>query len=126
MPARVGSVRPGTVFAPFHYGYWDTPADGPAHPRAANELTMTEWDPVSKQPFFKTAACRVSRVGDATGPAPAPTGRAAPIVADVAVGGNDALVEERVAETVPHRPPPPPSPPHTPGVPLPVAHAGRR
>jgi hypothetical protein len=29
--------------------------------RAANELTITAWDPVSKQPLFKTAACRVSR-----------------------------------------------------------------
>jgi hypothetical protein len=24
---------------------------------------MTVWDPVSKQPVFKTAACRVSRLG---------------------------------------------------------------
>jgi hypothetical protein len=31
-------------------------------PRAANELTMTVWDPVSKQPVFKTAACRVTKV----------------------------------------------------------------
>ena len=23
VPARVGDVRPGAVFAPFHYGYWD-------------------------------------------------------------------------------------------------------
>ena len=30
--------------------------------RQANELTMTIWDPVSKQPLFKTAACRVSKV----------------------------------------------------------------
>ncbi len=26
--------------------------------RAANELTITDWDPVSKQPLFKTSACR--------------------------------------------------------------------
>jgi anaerobic selenocysteine-containing dehydrogenase len=62
-PARVTEVREGTVFAPFHYGYWDV-AEGAGPdgvPRAANELTMTIWDPVSKQPVFKTAACRVSR-----------------------------------------------------------------
>jgi hypothetical protein len=32
-------------------------------PRAANELTMTIWDPVSKQPLFKTSAVRVEKVG---------------------------------------------------------------
>jgi len=59
--ARIGDVRPGTVFAPFHYGYWDLGSAGPdgGPPRAANELTMTIWDPVSKQPLFKTAVCRV-------------------------------------------------------------------
>jgi anaerobic selenocysteine-containing dehydrogenase len=62
-PARIADQRPGTVFVPFHYGYWDA-GDG-AGPqecgRAANELTITAWDPVSKQPLFKSAACRVSR-----------------------------------------------------------------
>jgi anaerobic selenocysteine-containing dehydrogenase len=56
--ARVGDIEPGCVFAPFHYGYWDD--DG--RPRAANELTLTTWDPVSKQPQFKCAAVRVRRV----------------------------------------------------------------
>ena len=53
-PARARSSRP------FHYGYWDAP-DGAEerHPTAANELTITEWDPVSKQPLFKTAAVQV-------------------------------------------------------------------
>jgi len=64
---RYRDVRPGVVFLPFHYGYWDT-ADpsGPAPDdpgRAANELTITDWDPVSKQPLFKTSACRVEPVG---------------------------------------------------------------
>jgi anaerobic selenocysteine-containing dehydrogenase len=62
-PARIGEQREGTVFVPFHYGYWDL-GDGAGRdgrPRAANELTITAWDPVSKQPLFKTAACRVSR-----------------------------------------------------------------
>jgi anaerobic selenocysteine-containing dehydrogenase len=61
--ARLSTLRPGVVFVPFHYGYWDTP--GVAGPddrrpgRAANELTVTDWDPVSKQPLFKMSACRV-------------------------------------------------------------------
>ena len=53
-PARIGGTRPGVLFVPFHYGYWD---GGEA--RAANELTLTTWDPVSKQPAFKVAAVRV-------------------------------------------------------------------
>ena len=63
-PIRVTEVAPGTVFAPFHYGYWDAP-DGAEerHPTAANELTITEWDPVSKQPIYKVAAVQVSKFG---------------------------------------------------------------
>jgi len=57
-PARVGGIEPGLVFIPFHYGYWDK-AD---RPRAANELTLTEWDPVSKQPHFKYAAVKLRKV----------------------------------------------------------------
>jgi predicted molibdopterin-dependent oxidoreductase YjgC len=67
--ARVRDIRPGTVFIPFHYGYWDLLDDAP--PRAANELTLTAWDPVSKQPIYKLAAVRVrklaSRIGEAGG-----------------------------------------------------------
>jgi anaerobic selenocysteine-containing dehydrogenase len=48
--ARVKDIRPGTVFVPFHYGE-----------QAANELTITSWDPVSKQPMFKVAAARVRK-----------------------------------------------------------------
>jgi ferredoxin-nitrate reductase len=60
--ARICAIRPGNVFVPFHYGYWDVgEPDGP-HERAANELTVTGWDPVSKQPLFKTAAVRVRKV----------------------------------------------------------------
>lgn len=57
-PARIGNIIPGHVFVPFHYGYWDESDRS----RAANELTMTEWDPVSKQPYFKHAAVRVQKV----------------------------------------------------------------
>ncbi len=75
VPVRVGNVREGTVFAPFHYGYWDDGGrEGAASGHhAANELTMTEWDPVSKQPVFKNAAVRIEKLRNATGPAPAPT-----------------------------------------------------
>ena len=60
--ARIGPVVEGAVFAPFHYGRWDPTGSAPdAEHRQANELTMTIWDPVSKQPCFKTAACRVTR-----------------------------------------------------------------
>jgi anaerobic selenocysteine-containing dehydrogenase len=71
--ARVGQVMPGAVFAPFHYGAWDPAGADAGQPRQANELTMTVWDPVSKQPYFKTAACRVVKIRDGDGPAPAPT-----------------------------------------------------
>lgn len=73
VPARVSGIRKGTVFAPFHYGYWDRGGTPGEHPTAANELTLTEWDPVSKQPVFKNAAVQVEKIGDANGPSPAPT-----------------------------------------------------
>ncbi len=58
--ARICGIRDGVLFVPFHYGYWDTVgADG--HHRAGNELTLTDWDPVSKQPIYKTAAARLSK-----------------------------------------------------------------
>jgi anaerobic selenocysteine-containing dehydrogenase len=73
---RISGIRPGVLFLPFHYGYWDTDAghepDGQG--RAANELTLTDWDPASKQPIFKTAAANVTRIAPSDGtPAPAPT-----------------------------------------------------
>jgi anaerobic selenocysteine-containing dehydrogenase len=64
VPARLTVIRPGAVFVPFHYGYWDQPGgSGPdGHARAANELTITEWDPVSKQPLYKAAAVSLKKV----------------------------------------------------------------
>jgi ferredoxin-nitrate reductase len=72
VPARVCDVREGTVFVPFHYGDSDAARAG-GRPRAANELTITAWDPVSKQPQFKGGAVRLTRLGPGDGPAPAPT-----------------------------------------------------
>jgi anaerobic selenocysteine-containing dehydrogenase len=101
---RVSGIRPGVLFLPFHYGYWDT--DGGSQPggtddgRAANELTPTDWDPASKQPIFKTAAAAVERVAAADGvPAPAPTTTgSAPVAGDVppTTGGEAALAQELV------------------------------
>ncbi|MBW8801272.1 MAG: molybdopterin-dependent oxidoreductase, partial [Streptomyces sp.] len=60
---RIAEIRRGVAFVPFHYGYWDT--DTPAGPapgesgRAANEMTITDWDPVSKQPLFKLGIARI-------------------------------------------------------------------
>ncbi|RMI31262.1 molybdopterin oxidoreductase family protein [Nocardia stercoris] len=58
--ARITGIRPGVVFVPFHYGYWDIGGDGRMR-RAANELTLTVTDPASKQPLFKSAAARIRR-----------------------------------------------------------------
>ncbi|RZU31931.1 molybdopterin oxidoreductase family protein [Blastococcus saxobsidens] len=99
---RISGIRPGVLFLPFHYGYWDT-AHGSAPEgddvRAANELTLTDWDPVSKQPIFKTAAAQVQRIATSTGPAPAPTTTgSAPVSGQVppTTGGDDALAHEHV------------------------------
>ncbi len=64
-PVRIAAIREGLVFVPFHYGYWDRGAAGPdgGDGRAANELTITAWDPVSKQPLFKVGAVSVTKAG---------------------------------------------------------------
>lgn len=94
---RVSGIRPGVLFLPFHYGYWDTPEGWRPgeHGRAANELTRTDWDAASKQPIFKTAACTVVKVADGDGGlSPAPVGLAStpvtsqPAAATGAVGGG--------------------------------------
>jgi anaerobic selenocysteine-containing dehydrogenase len=97
--ARVTDIRAGVVFVPFHYGYWDVEERGDGHDRAANEMTITDSDPVSKQPIYKTAACRVERVADDEGGvAPAPTTTASRPLARVAptVGGPAADASEEI------------------------------
>jgi anaerobic selenocysteine-containing dehydrogenase len=49
--ARLADILSGHLFVPFHYTAGDDEA-----PSAANELTITDWDPVSKQPHLKFAA----------------------------------------------------------------------
>jgi anaerobic selenocysteine-containing dehydrogenase len=106
--ARISGIREGVVFVPFHYGYWDEPeGDTPdGHARAANELTITQWDAASKQPIYKTAAARVTKVEDSGGRvAPAPTNTGSRPVRDVGfrtAGGASALVTEKI-EGVPER-----------------------
>ncbi|MFG2719748.1 molybdopterin oxidoreductase family protein [Streptomyces sp. NPDC048416] len=78
---RITDIRRGLLFVPFHYGYWDTAAgSGPDEKtpgRAANEATITDWDPASKQPLFKTAAAALTLVERGDGrAAPAPTATA--------------------------------------------------
>jgi ferredoxin-nitrate reductase len=99
--ARICGIREGIVFVPFHYGYFDERGgDSPdGRPRAANELTLTEWDPASKQPLFKVGAVRVTKVADASGePAPAPTTTSqAPFESmQKTAGGTQAEVSETV------------------------------
>jgi predicted molibdopterin-dependent oxidoreductase YjgC len=65
-PARIGDIEPGTLFMPFHYGYWDDPG----RPRAANELTLYDWDSVSKQPYFKYAAVKLEKAEGSALPQP--------------------------------------------------------
>jgi len=98
---RVTGIREGVVFLPFHYGYWDVGAPGAdGAGRAANELTITEWDPASKQPIFKTAAARVRKIDGAAGPpASAPTTTASAPASGPAAptrGGDAALADERI------------------------------
>ncbi|OBG11753.1 molybdopterin oxidoreductase [Mycolicibacterium celeriflavum] len=96
--ARICGIRTGVLFLPFHYGYWDVDADG--HHRAANELTITDWDPVSKQPLYKTAAAKLHRIKGSTSPAPAPTTAAsAPVSVDVDATSGGAVAEATEALT---------------------------
>jgi len=98
---RISRIRDGVLFVPFHYGYWDA---GGADPRgevghAANEMTITDWDPVSKQPLFKTAAAKLTRIAGGEGPAPTPTtGASRPVAGNVPPthGGDTARIEERL------------------------------
>jgi formylmethanofuran dehydrogenase subunit D len=108
-PARIGAIEPGTLFIPFHYGYWDDPGRA----RAANELTLYEWDPVSKQPHFKYAAVKLEKAEGQPLPQPGgnkresaedgPAGR--PCLADyigLLVASEDCLVRAWAALRAAH------------------------
>jgi assimilatory nitrate reductase catalytic subunit len=57
----VKTVRPDTVFIPYHW----------AEERSANRLTLRALDPLSKIPEFKVAAVRLEKVGAAAEDVPA-------------------------------------------------------
>jgi len=65
-------------------------------------LTISGWDPISKQPYFKIAAVRVAKIADGGGgPAPAPTNTAStPVTTGVVVppttGGAEAEAISRI------------------------------
>ncbi|CEQ41357.1 SPOSA6832_03050 [Sporobolomyces salmonicolor] len=63
LPAKVGEIAKGNIFIPFHYGAADQDdADGkPVRARAANELTESSWDFVSKQPAFKGGSANIRK-----------------------------------------------------------------
>ncbi len=98
--ARISGIRDGVIFAPIHYGYWDQPggAEPDRHARAANELTLTDWDPVSKQPIFKIAAVRIKKFADSDGtPAPAPTTTASePLTQGIPTNSGSDGVREKL------------------------------
>ncbi|AFL99364.1 putative anaerobic dehydrogenase [Desulfitobacterium dehalogenans ATCC 51507] len=62
VPAHISTtLSPGQVFVPYHFGDLD-PSE--AHlKQAANHLTLNWKDPFSKQPMYKTSACRIEKVG---------------------------------------------------------------
>nr|WP_228806375.1 molybdopterin dinucleotide binding domain-containing protein [Nocardia cyriacigeorgica] len=98
--ARVSRIRRGVLFVPFHYGYGD--AEGHGHDRAANEMTVTDWDPVSKQPLFKTSVAAVRRLARGSEPARAPTNTSsAPLDQSVPPtrGGAQAMADSDVTAT---------------------------
>ncbi|KAL3478855.1 hypothetical protein BJX99DRAFT_256062 [Aspergillus californicus] len=55
---EIDRIKKGHVFIPFHFGYFDSKDQ---RARAANELTTEQWDPVSKQPMFKSGAVRIEK-----------------------------------------------------------------
>ncbi|MFI0013452.1 molybdopterin oxidoreductase family protein [Streptomyces griseus] len=108
---RVTDIRRGMLFLPFHYGYWDTASgcgpDSTVEGRAANETTVTDWDPVSKQPLFKTATAAVRLVERSDGQhSPAPTNTASaparPHSVRATGGGTSAQVQESLGASPRH------------------------
>jgi anaerobic selenocysteine-containing dehydrogenase len=87
-PARIADIVAGVVFVPFHYG---------GGPGAANEATLTAWDPVSKQPLFKVAAVRLELVEARVEPSNAPTTTAsAPVILLPGTHGTDDTASQDV------------------------------
>jgi len=92
--AQVGGMAAGEVFVSFHFGYWDEPG----RERAANELTIYEWDPVSKQPHYKYAAVRLEKIAAPASKQPERMDPAEPGVADTASKGIVHAVKKAFEE----------------------------
>ena len=65
-PRSTTRLRPGTAFAPFHWGALHAPAGA----GGVNDLTHRETDPVSRQPGLKATAIRVEPVAERAPQAP--------------------------------------------------------
>jgi assimilatory nitrate reductase catalytic subunit len=66
--AIVTTIRPDTVFIPYHW----------AGLRAANQLTISAQDPISKIPEYKVCAVRIARAAGAAEPFASPGRDAVP------------------------------------------------
>ena len=93
--ARLSGIEPGVVFMPFHYGDWDAPG----RESAANHLTITGWDAVSKQPYFKYAAVSVRRVAAGDGRAPADPTQVASDAGHASPSGQNASRQTRAGKS---------------------------
>ncbi|KAI5449249.1 hypothetical protein NCC49_005165 [Naganishia albida] len=64
LPAKLGKIEKGQVFIPFHWGAHQQGGHDHMNGRAvaANELTQPAWDFISKQPIFKTAGVKLTKV----------------------------------------------------------------
>lgn len=83
---------------PFHFGYWDNPGRA----RAANELTLFEWDAVSKQPHFKYGAVRVEKVAAPTATQPEEVELHPDRAGGVGLLGTVAAAAQSVARAIGH------------------------
>ncbi|KAJ9105039.1 hypothetical protein QFC19_003670 [Naganishia cerealis] len=64
LPAKIGKIEKGQVFIPFHWGAHTQGGHDHMNGRAvaANELTVPNWDSISKQPIFKTAGVKLTKI----------------------------------------------------------------
>ncbi|KAL2364660.1 hypothetical protein RJZ56_002426 [Blastomyces dermatitidis] len=58
LAVAIRDIAKGHVFIPFHFDYFDAKDD---RARAANELTIEQWDIISKQQMFKSGAVCIEK-----------------------------------------------------------------
>jgi len=59
--AKIGEIDVGQVFIPFHFGQYDADDVSSGRNQAANELTRSAWDTISKQPLLKSGAVSLEK-----------------------------------------------------------------